>query len=126
MNNLIDRTQFSVGTVRHYIENALSQNTRRAYQSDLDHFHQWGGTFPTTPETIAAYLSTHAEKLSTSTLSRRLVTISKAHTMQGHPDPVKSDLVRLTFRGIRKIHGRPQAQVAPNLGCVFLNDLGTG
>jgi site-specific recombinase XerD len=115
MNNLTDRISCNVGTIRHYVENALSQNTRRAYQSDLDHYWNWGGIVPSAPEPVAAYLSSHAEKLSIATMSRRLVAISKAHTMMGHPDPVKSDLVKLTFRGIRKIHGRPQAQVSPIL-----------
>lgn len=115
MNNLTDPSQTSIETIRHYLEGALSKNTRKAYKNDLDHYHQWGGTVPSTPETIAAYLSTHADKLSIATLSRRLVSISKAHTMRGFFDPVKSDLVRLTFRGIRKVHGKPQAQAAPIL-----------
>lgn len=115
MNNLIGTTQSSIETIRHYVESALSENTRKAYKNDLDHYRQWGGKVPSTPETIAAYLSTHADKLSVATLSRRLVSISKVHTMRGHPDPAKSDLVRLTFRGIRKVHGKPQVQAAPIL-----------
>ncbi|PZO88667.1 MAG: integrase [Micavibrio aeruginosavorus] len=35
--------------------------------------------------------------------------------MQGYPDPVQTDLVKLTIKGIRRVHGRPQAQVSPIL-----------
>src|SRR6266487_2686824 len=32
--------------------------------------------------------------------------------LRGLPDPVRSELVRLTFRGIRRAHGRPQRRTA--------------
>ena len=32
--------------------------------------------------------------------------------MRGLSDPTKNDLVKLTLRGIRRIHGKPQAQVS--------------
>ena len=31
----------------------------------------------------------------------------------GLPDPTKSEFVRLTLRGVRRLHGRPQRRVAP-------------
>ena len=68
-----------------------------------------------TPVAIAAYLTAHADTLSIATLQRRLVSIAKGHTMQGYDNPVKSELVKLTLRGIRRIHGKPQRQVAPVL-----------
>ncbi len=46
------------------------------------------------------------------TLARRLVAIRRAHALRGLPDPVRSELVRLTFRGIRRAHGRPQRRAA--------------
>lgn len=101
--------------VRHYVESTLSDNTRKAYRADLNHYRAWGGTVPASAEQIAAYLTAHAGFLSIATLQRRLVSITKAHTMQGYPDPVQSDLVKLTMRGIRRVHGKPQAQVSPIL-----------
>jgi len=101
--------------LKHYIENALSDSTRRAYRLDLEHYRAWGGNIPASPEQIAAYLATHANTLAIATLQRRLVSIAKAHTMRGHPDPVKSDLVKLAMRGIRRAHGRPQDQASPLL-----------
>lgn len=105
----------AVLSVRDYIQCALSSNTLKAYRADLDHYRVWGGVIPATSDMITAYLTDHAATLCIATLQRRLVAISRAHTMQGHPDPVKADLVKLTMRGIRRIHGKPQAQVSPLL-----------
>lgn len=105
--------EFRSLTVRDYIQHSLSDNTIRAYRADLEHFQDWGGRIPSVPETIAAYLSNHAVCLSMATLSRRLVSISRAHAMQNLPDPTKSEIVRLTFRGIKRLHGKPQQQVSP-------------
>lgn len=102
----------AIEPVRNYLENALSENTHKAYKNDLDHYRAWGGTIPATPEIIVRYLTAHTASLSIATLQRRLVSIAKAHTMQGHNNPVKSDLVKLTLRGIRRVHGRPQKQAA--------------
>lgn len=112
--NLIQEPMRTLQTsdTRFYLENALAFNTRKAYRADLEHFLSSGGVIPASPEIIADYLSRHAGLLAVSTLQRRLVSISKAHTMQGHPDPVKTDLVRLTFRGIRRTHARKQKQAA--------------
>lgn len=108
-------TAVTINDVRHYVENALSENSRRAYKNDFDHFRAWGGSVPATPEQVAAYLTAYAETLSIATLQRRLVSIGKAHVMTGYISPVKSELVRLTFRGIRRVHGKPQSQVSPLL-----------
>lgn len=101
--------------VRDYVRSAISDNTRRAYQSDFRHFIAWGGAIPATDRMIAKYLADHAAILSMATLARRLVTIGKAHTMQGLISPVNSELVRLTFRGVRHKHGRRQRQMTPVL-----------
>lgn len=105
----------AITTTRHYVEQALSDNTRKAYRNDMVHYKSWGGRIPASPEAIANYLSSHAVTLSIATLQRRLVSIAKAHRMQGYADPVKDDLVKLTMRGIRRVHGKPQQQVSPIL-----------
>lgn len=99
--------------VREYIRAALSESSRRAYRIDLDQFIAWGGSVPTSPEVVAQYLAAHAGQHAIATLSRRLVSIGKAHTTQGYSSPVDSDLVRATLRGIRHTHGSIQRQVAP-------------
>lgn len=96
-----------------YIQASLSDNTRRAYQSDLAHFIAWGGTIPATPETICQYLVDQVGVLSPATLNRRVISIGRAHTSQSLETPTKSDLVKATLRGIRRTVGTSQRQVAP-------------
>lgn len=99
--------------VEKYLHAALSENTRRGYQSDLAHFIAWGGSIPASPETICQYLAAHVGVLSPATLNRRIVSIGRAHTSQGLESPTKSDLVKATLRGIRRIVGTAQRQAAP-------------
>jgi integrase len=95
-----------------YVEAATSPSTRRAYASDLEQYARWGGIIPATNQLVARYLAHQAGVLSTATMARRLVAIRFAHRSQGLPDPTKSELVRLTFRGICRMHGCLQHRVA--------------
>lgn len=101
--------------VTKYIQSAIANNTRSAYQSDLAHFMAWGASIPSSPEQLAAYLADHATELSPATLARRLVSIGKAHTTQGLSSPTKSELVKATLRGIRRTVGVSQRQASPAL-----------
>ena len=85
--------------VRTYVRESVSDNTRRAYRADLNHFEVWGGTIPATPEMIAAYLSAHADVLAIATLKRRLASLSVAHEAKGHPNPVPTKLVQSYYAG---------------------------
>ena len=78
------------------VESSISDNTRRAYQSDLAHFDAWGGQLPADPAVVASYLAAHSETHSVATLVRRLATISKAHQARGLPNPCRSEFVRAT------------------------------
>lgn len=98
-----------------YVRANLADNTRRAYLSDLRHFATWGGSIPASPETIAAYLAAHANNLSIATLVRRLASLSKAHQARGLINPVRSELVRATLKGIRRTRRRTQQQAKPML-----------
>ena len=97
--------------VKSYIKEATSQATRKAYRTDLKHFQNWGGSIPSNPNQITDYLVYHAEILSIATLNRRLSSLSIAHKSLGHETPTKSELVRVTFRGIKRKHGTAQRQV---------------
>src|SRR5690242_11721811 len=88
-----------------FVAAATAENTQRAYQSDLRHFLASGGLLPATPEQVARYLADHAATLSMATLARRVVGIRAAHVARGFADPTDSELVRLTFRGIRRTFG---------------------
>jgi integrase len=98
-----------------YVQESLAENTRRAYLSDLAHFEAWGGSIPSTPEQVAGYLAAHARTLKPATLDRRLVAISKAHKVRGLDNPTRSELVRATRRGIKRVVGIKQRQAAPLL-----------
>jgi hypothetical protein len=94
------------------VEASISENTRRAYRSDLK---AWGGQLPADPSTVASYLAAHAETLSVATLVRRLATISKAHQARGLPNPCRSEIVRATLRGIKRTRGIAQREAKPLL-----------
>lgn len=101
--------------LREYLKQSVSDSTRRALKNDMDHFKAWGGRVPASPELVASYLTAHAEKLSIATLRRRLVSITKAHRLGGYESPVQSELVQMTIKGIRRVHGKPQRRVSPIL-----------
>jgi integrase len=94
----------------HYIHHATSNNTRKAYQTDIRHFIAWGGLLPTTPDIVINYLENHAETLNSRTLTRRLTALKNWHTYQGFPDPTNHPLVRKTLTGIKNVHGMPKAK----------------
>lgn len=102
-------------TVREYVSLSLSENTKRAYRADLDHFIAWGGSIPCSAETLAEYLAAHAEQLATATIVRRIATIGKAHAAISKPNPAESELVRATIRGIKRTRTTNQTQAKPLL-----------
>jgi integrase len=102
-------------TVAGYLRESLADSSKKAYRSDLAHFIAWGGIIPTTPEAVARYLAAYAETHSNSTLTRRLVSISRAHTSQGFASPTQSDVVKAVLHGIRRVHGTQQQQASPIL-----------
>ena len=101
--------------VARYVCDSLAENTRRAYQSDLRHFEVWGGSLPASPETVAVYLAAHADHLSVTTLIRRLASLSKAHQVRGLSNPIRSEFVRATLRGIKRRRRRTPVQAKPLL-----------
>lgn len=105
----------SNSSVQNYVRSSVSDNTRRAYRSDIAHFISWGGTIPTTDVIVAEYLAAHAPSLSVATLTRRLASLSKAHSAKGIPSPTKAELVKSTMRGIKRTHGGPQRVAQPLL-----------
>lgn len=97
------------------VANSISENTRRAFQSDLTHFECWGGVIPASPNLVASYLAAHADSLSVATLARRVATISKAHESKGLDNPCRAAIVHATMRGIRRTRGTAQRQAKPLL-----------
>lgn len=99
----------AVGMTRQdYIHAATSNNTRKAYQSDIRHFMNWGGLLPASPDAIVNYLHQHASILNSRTLHRRLTAIKQWHLTQGFADPTSHPYIRKTITGIKNIHGKPK------------------
>jgi len=103
------------GALRSYINAAVADETRRAYQGDLQDFLAWGGCIPCSADALAQYVADRASVHKPSTVRRRVVGISRAHTSAGFADPAKSDLVRAVMRGVRRLHVGQVAQVSPML-----------
>jgi len=104
-NEMVKSGEFSK-----YIEHATSDNTRRAYQSDIEHFINAGFELPTNPESLASYLNMYADKLNPRTLIRKLTAIRKWHELKGEGDPAKNALVQKIMKGIARLHGSPKKQ----------------
>ena len=103
-----------------YIEKSKAKNTRRAYRADWQDFTSWCEKYrrpalPASPDTVAYYLADRSQSLKTSTLQRRLATISEAHRMAGHESPSRHAQVKLVWAGIRRENGTAQARMKPLL-----------
>jgi integrase len=96
--------------LRDYIKAATSDNTRNAYRSGIKQFEKWGGRLPSDQVTISKYLIERATKLNTRTLELHLTAISQWHKTQGLIDPVNTPLIKKTFSGIKRIHGKPKVK----------------
>ena len=102
-------------SVRKLVSSSLTEATVRAYGADLADYGVWGGTIPATDRMIAAYLADRATILKPATISRRLAALSKAHAALGGQNPVRSELVRATMRGIGRTLGTAQREAKPLL-----------
>lgn len=100
--------------VEQYLKAGTRENTRRSYQSAIEHFEvSWGGLLPATSNSIAQYLAHYGALLSLNTLKQRLAALAQWHLTQGFPDPTKTPLVRQVLKGIRATHSAPVQQARP-------------
>ncbi|WP_280254283.1 site-specific integrase [Nocardia abscessus] len=103
------------GSLRRYLEASQSANTLRAYRSDWVAWSAWCGTegrqaLPADALDVAVYLAAAADArrdtggwaFSPATLERKSAAIAAVHAANGLPSPTRSDVVRLTLRGIRR------------------------
>lgn len=108
-----DDTQAS--SLRRYLEASQSANTLRAYRTDWIAWSAWCLTesrqaMPADPLDVAVYLAAAADArrdtgewaFSAATLERKSAAIAAVHAANGLPSPTRSDVVRLTLRGIRR------------------------
>jgi len=101
---------------------AKAGNTLRAYQADWRDFREWCEAhqltpLPAVPETVALYLTDRAATLKTSSLTRRLTTINRAHQAAGLPSPaaMQNAVVSEVWKGIKRKKGTAQRGKKPFL-----------
>ena len=92
-----------------------SDNTVRAYKSDLDCYTRWCEShhctpFPASPGQVVNYISAIAQHYKVATLERRLSMLSSFHELQGLESPIGSKLVRTAMDGIKREKGIRQTQ----------------
>ena len=91
----------------------LTENTRRAYASDLKQFRAYGGKIPCNAKALADYIAHCAEWFSVATIERRLMAIRHAHAERGLATPTVAPEVKAVMRGIRRERGVAQRQAKP-------------
>lgn len=94
---------------------ALSDNTTKAYRSDLKHFFLWGGEIPSEVDDLVYYLEHYAGQCSTTTLKRRLVAIKQAHLSLSYDHLVDHSKVVRTFQGITRRYRSEKKKAKPLL-----------
>lgn len=97
-------------SLRHYLQAATADNTRKAYRSAIRQFEKWGGRLPTDRGTLMHYLLSKADVLNSRTLDLHLTAIGQWHHYQGLVNPVRDPLVCKTMEGIRRTHGQPKCK----------------
>lgn len=108
-----------------YVGESISNNTKRAYQSDYRQFENWckasgALSLPASPAVIAEYFSDMAKSgAKASTISRRRAAIRLAHVSAGHADVTANAVVQATLKGIKRSLGTAPAKKSP----VLTNDV---
>ena len=96
-----------------YAHHAKAESTWKAYEADLRHLAAWCDAqglspSPAAPTTVAVYLADHAPPVNaTSTLRRRLASISVMHQAAGYRPadlPTRTAEVKAVWSGIRRLH----------------------
>ncbi len=102
--------------VRQLLRAVFSDNTKRAYQSDLQSFLRWGGHIPSSPEEIARYIAENCPRLSVVTLRRHVSALVNVHmALELRENPAQHPLVSKTLKGAARTHGAAQRVVKPLL-----------
>jgi integrase len=107
----LERVEHLRAKAREYVEHSKSEATVRAYAFAWRRFSAWCANegrspLPATPETVAVYLADQAPTSALATLVQHMSMIAEYHRTAGYnPPPTQSQEVRLTWQGIRRVHG---------------------
>jgi site-specific recombinase XerD len=108
-----------IASAKSYAAASRSENTRKAYASDLEAFGAWCAesglcSLPAEPGTVALYVAHMADAgRKAATIGRALVAISQAHKLAGYDSPRGHRAVREVMAGIRRTIGTAQKGKAP-------------
>ena len=108
-----------VEAARGYAADARASSTRKAYLSDFTSFEAWCAgpglpSAPTTPEVVAVYLASLAERgRKASTIERALAGIAWAQRSRGFEWPKGHPAIAAVMGGIRRRHGVAPTQKTP-------------
>ena len=117
MNNLTAKTELE--QIMKTLDGAYAPNTLRAYRSDMAEFMEFaqkigGEEFPYSFQMVCPHLMECAESgIRTSTIKRKVASISAIHRLAGYPDPTKGPEVRLAMRKIERRLGNRFKQAYP-------------
>jgi len=117
---------------QNYAHHSRSDNTKRSYASDLRDFELWClsknlKSMPADPCSVACYLADRASNsfidpkdkrqapLKTSSLARRLTSISQTHQVAGFKFDRQHPSIQEVWKGIKNIHGTSQTGKEPLL-----------
>jgi site-specific recombinase XerD len=114
--------------VREFQQKAISDSTRRGYETDWAAFTSWcdqvgADSLPADPELVSTYLAMAANMVDENgdlyyapgTLKRWLWSINKAHFVAGFAKPGSHPDVSTTMAGIKRVRARPADRKAPLL-----------
>ena len=99
-------------------EGAFAQNTLRAYKADFKHLLCWCDeqqldVTKLNGKDFANYLTRYADTLSTSTIRRRLASISTIFDLSGWNNPTNTPEALLAMKRIQRLKGSWQQQASP-------------
>ncbi len=94
----------------HFISNSKSANTLRAYKSDWKQFEKWCGghelnALPASLQTVVFYITHLSGSYKVSSIKRKVTCLSEAHRMAGVQNPVHSNIVEETLKGVSRTLG---------------------
>ncbi len=106
-------------SLRRFLENSKSKNTRRAYISAFACFERWCESagvqaMPANPFDLARYLSHLADRgCAASTIAHRCSGIRYAHMAAGHEPPTNAEGIKELMRGIKRTIGAAPNRKSP-------------
>jgi len=112
-------TRWQLDLLLHHLDGAYAQNTLRAYKADMLDFiihceKNAECALPATPKTVADFLmQTVSQGIKSSTIRRKVSSISAVHRLSSLDDPTKHSEVKITQRKIYRQLGTRFDQAYP-------------